>query len=63
MPTVTSHNRQEWIMKEMAKRAGKKYEPEAKKNMYQGMSAAELKEHKAMLESALKEPKEKKEDN
>ena len=58
MPTVTSHNREEWIMKEMARRAGKKYEPEPKKNMYESMSAEELKEHKNMLSAALKESEE-----
>ena len=34
MPTVTGANVTEWKMREMARRAGKKYEPEGKKNMY-----------------------------
>ena len=52
MPTVTSHNREEWILREMARRAGKKYEPEGKKNMYASMSADEMKEHETMLKEA-----------
>ena len=52
MPTVTSHNREEWIMKEMARRAGKKYEPEGKKNMYASMDAKQIKEHESMLAEA-----------
>ena len=52
MPTVTSHNREEWILKEMARRAGKKYEPEGKKNMYASMSVDEMKEHESMLKEA-----------
>lgn len=52
MPTVTSHNREEWILKEMARRAGKKYEPEGKKNMYANMSVDEMKEHESMLKEA-----------
>lgn len=52
MPTVTSHNREEWILKEMARRAGKKYEPEEKKSIYDGMDAKEIKEHESMLKKA-----------
>lgn len=52
MPTVTGSNVMEWKMKEMARRAGKKYEPEGKKNMYAIMDAKEIAEHESMLEEA-----------
>jgi hypothetical protein len=55
MPTLTGSNVLEWKMKELARRAGKKYEPEGQKNMYESMTAKELKEHKDMLSAALKE--------
>ena len=55
MPTLTGSNVLEWKMKELAKRAGKKYEPEKPKSMYDGMTAKELKQHKEELESFLKE--------
>ena len=44
-------------MKEMARRAGKKYEPEVV-NPYQGLSKDELKAQKALLKDAMKEIKE-----
>ena len=43
MPTITGDNALEWKMKEMARRAGKKYEPETK-NPFQGMTKEELKQ-------------------
>jgi hypothetical protein len=52
MPTVTSHNREEWILREMARRSGKKYEPEEKKSIYDTMDAKEIKEHETMLQKA-----------
>ena len=52
MAVVIGANREEWILKEMARRAGKKYEPEGKKNMYASMSAEQMKEHETMLEKA-----------
>ena len=55
MATVIGANREEWILKEMARRAGKKYEPDEPKSMYEGMTAKELKQHKEELESFLKE--------
>ena len=55
MASIIGSNATEWKLKEMARRAGKKYDPEAKKNMYESMSAEDLKEHKEMLSAALKE--------
>ena len=55
MPTVTGQNVLEWKIKEMARRAGKKYEPEKPKSMYEGMSAEELKKHQEEIQSRLKE--------
>ena len=55
MPTVTGDNVLEWKMKELARRAGKKLEPEKKKSMYEGMSAEELKKHQEEIKSFLKE--------
>ena len=52
MPTVTSANIAEWKMKEMARRAGRKYEPEEKKSIYETMDAKEIKEHESMLQKA-----------
>ena len=57
MPTVIGDNALEWKMKEMARRAGKKYEPEVV-NPYQGLSKDELKKQKALLKDAMKEIKE-----
>jgi len=57
MPTVIGDNALEWKMKEMARRAGKKYEPEVI-NPYQGLSKDELKAQKALLKDAMKEIKE-----
>ena len=57
MPTVIGDNALEWKMKEMARRAGKKYEPEVV-NPYQGLSKDELKAQKALLKDAMKVIKE-----
>jgi hypothetical protein len=57
MATVTGDNVIEWKMKEMARRAGKKYEPEAPKNPFSGMDKEQLKEQKALMKSAKKESK------
>lgn len=56
MPTITGDNALEWKMKEMARRAGKKYEPEST-NPFQGMDKKALKEQKSFIKSALKETK------
>ena len=58
MATVTGSNVLEWKMRELARRAGKKYEPDAPKSIYDGMSAKELKEHKDMLSAAMKDSEE-----
>lgn len=39
----------------MAKRAGKRYEPEKPKSIYDKMSAEELKKHQEEIQSRLKE--------
>ena len=56
MPTVTGDNALEWKMKEMARRAGKKYEPEVK-NPFVGMDKAQLKEQKSLMKQAKKTDK------
>ena len=53
MATVTGDNVMEWKMREMARRAGKKYEPEVK-NPFEGMSKDELKAQNALIKSAKK---------
>ena len=56
MPTLTGSNVLEWKMKELAKRAGKKYEPDDKpKSIYDGMTADELKKHKDKINSLLED--------
>ena len=56
MPTITGDNALEWKMKEMARRAGKKYEPE-QPNPFAGLDKKALKEQKSLLKSAAKETK------
>ena len=56
MATVTGANVIEWKMKEMARRAGQKYEPETK-NPFAGMDKAQLKEQKSLIKQAKKESK------
>jgi len=58
MPTVTGANVTEWKMKEMARRAGKKYEPE-QPNPFKGMDKEQLKEQKLLMKEAKKASKEK----
>ena len=58
MATITGDNVIEWKMKEMARRAGKKYEPEVK-NPFQGMSKDELKAQKSLMKEAKKSDKKK----
>jgi hypothetical protein len=56
MPTVTSHNREEFILREMARRAGRKYEPDDKpKSIYEGMTSEELKKHQDEIKSLLED--------
>jgi len=61
MPTVTSANIAEWKMREMARRAGKKYEPDGPKNPYADMDKAQIKEQKALMKEAKKANKASKE--
>ena len=55
MATVIGANREEWILREMARRAGKKYEPDAPKSIYDGMSPEELKKHQDEIKSLLED--------
>jgi len=57
MATITGDNALEWKMKEMARRAGKKYEPEQPSNPFQGLDKKALKEQKSFLKSASKDAK------
>ena len=52
MATVIGANREEWILREMARRAGRKYEPDEPKSIYDNMDANEIKEHETMLQKA-----------
>ena len=54
MPTVTGANVAEWKMKEMARRAGKKYEPEQPSNPFQGLDKTQIKEQSKLLKEAKK---------
>ena len=56
MATITGDNALEWKMKEMARRAGQKYEPETK-NPFEGMDKKELKAQKALIKEAKKASK------
>jgi len=58
MAVVTGANVTEWKMKEMARRAGKKYEPE-QPNPFKGMDKEQLKEQKLLMKEAKKASKEK----
>jgi hypothetical protein len=55
MTTVIGANREEYILREMARRAGRKYEPDAPKSIYEGMSADELKKHQDEIKSLLED--------
>jgi len=57
MPTITGDNALEWKMKEMARRAGKKYEPAQPSNPFQGLSKDELKAQNKLIKEAKKETK------
>ena len=59
MATITGDNALEWKMKEMARRAGKKYEPE-QPNPFQGLKKEEIKAQSKLLKEAKKELKAKK---
>ncbi len=56
MTTVIGANREEFILREMARRAGRKYEPDdAPKSIYEGMPADELKKHQDEIKSLLED--------
>lgn len=55
MSTVIGANREEFILREMARRAGRKYEPDEPKSIYDGMSAEELKKHQDEIKSLLED--------
>jgi hypothetical protein len=56
MPTIIGANREEFILREMARRAGRKYEPDdAPKSIYDGMSPEQLKKHQEEINSLLKD--------
>ena len=59
MPTITGAHVTEWKMKEMARKAGKKYEPEQPSNPFAGMDKIQLKEQKSLIKEAKKANKEK----
>ncbi len=56
MPTVTGATVAEWKMKEMARRAGQKYDA-TPANPFANMDKAQLKEQKSLLKAAKKENK------
>jgi len=55
MATVIGANREEFILREMARRAGRKYEPDEPKSIYEGMTPEQLKQHQEEIQSLLKE--------
>jgi hypothetical protein len=56
MATVIGANREDFILREMARKAGRKYEPDdAPKSIYEGMSAEELKKHQEEINSLLED--------
>ena len=58
MATITGDNALEWKMREMARKAGKKYEPEST-NPFAGMDKTQLKEQKSLIKEAKEANKEK----
>jgi hypothetical protein len=56
MTTVIGANREEFILREMARRAGRKYEPDDKpKSIYEEMTSEELKKHQDEIKSLLED--------
>ena len=56
MTTVIGANREEFILREMARRASRKYEPDDKpKSIYEGMTPEELKKHQNEIKSLLED--------
>jgi hypothetical protein len=56
MPTITGANATEWKMREMARRAGKKYETEPI-NPFANLSEDELNEQQSLLNQAIEQTK------
>jgi hypothetical protein len=56
MPTVIGANATEWKMREMARRAGKKYETEST-NPFANLSEDELNEQQSLLNQAIEQTK------
>ncbi|CAB4123386.1 hypothetical protein UFOVP42_49 [uncultured Caudovirales phage] len=55
MATVIGANAAEWKLRELARRAGRKYEPDEPKNPFENMSKKELLTQKALIDAALGE--------
>lgn len=55
MSAIIGSNAVEWKLREMARRAGKKFEPDEPKNPFANMSKKDLMIQKALIESALDE--------
>ena len=55
MATIIGANALEWKMKELARRAGKKFEPEEPLNPFENMSKKDLLIQKALIDAALNE--------
>jgi hypothetical protein len=55
MPTITGSNALEWKMREMARKAGKKFEAEEPINPFENMSKKDLLIQKALIDAALDE--------
>jgi hypothetical protein len=55
MPTITGSNALEWKMREMARKAGKKFEVEEPINPFENMSKKDLLIQKALIDAALDE--------
>jgi hypothetical protein len=58
MPTITGSNALDWKMREMARKAGKKFEAEEPINPFENMSKKDLLIQKALIDAALDEEEE-----
>ena len=58
MATIIGANALEWKMKELARRAGKKFEAEEPINPFENMSKKDLLIQKALIDAALDEEEE-----
>ncbi|CAB4153152.1 hypothetical protein UFOVP620_52 [uncultured Caudovirales phage] len=62
MPTIISDNVLEWKLREMARKSGKKYEPEPT-NPYAKLNEDELKHQQSLINEVLEQSKLKEIDN